>query len=173
METIGIIPARYASSRFEGKVLADLLGKPIIQHVWEQAKQAKLLDDLIVACDDERVEKAVKEFGAKVAVTSKSHPSGTDRLTEIVHSLDVKVIVNIQADEPLIRPSMIDRLAGALLDDPDCVMATLVKRITDPAELGNPNTVKVVIDRSGNALYFSRASIPYVRDSHYEADIVY
>ena len=152
MDVIGIIPARYASTRFEGKVLADIFGKPMIQHVWERAKKATLLEDLIVACDDERIKKAVEEFGGKVVITAKGHLSGTDRLTEIVNPLEIKIVVNIQADEPLIHPSMIDEVARALLDNSTLNMATLMKCIEDKSELNNPNVVKVVTDKDGFAL---------------------
>ncbi len=161
---IGIIPARYGSKRFEGKVLADLLGKPVLQHVWERAKQSKFLDDLLIACDDERIERCAKEFGAKVVMTSKDHLSGSDRLTEVVASLDVYGVINIQGDEPLIHQTMIDGLARALTLDPICPMATLITRIQDAKELRDPNVVKVVIDKDKFALYFSRSVIPYNRD---------
>ncbi|MDP2939256.1 MAG: 3-deoxy-manno-octulosonate cytidylyltransferase [Candidatus Omnitrophota bacterium] len=164
MNVIGVIPARYASTRFEGKVLANLLGKPMIQYVWERAKQSKLLDDLIIACDDERVEKVAKEFGAKVVSTAKEHSSGSDRLTEIVHGVDVKIIVNIQADEPLIHFTMIDDVSRALLEDNSLVMSTLVKKIYNKDEYLDSNVVKVVVDKNGFALYFSRAPIPYLRE---------
>jgi len=164
MDVIGVIPARYGSSRFEGKVLADILGKPMIQHVWEAAKKARLLNDLIIACDDERVAKVAKEFGANVTFTAKEHTSGSDRLTEVVNPLDVKIVVNIQADEPLIQPMTIDNLVRVLLDDSSVYMATVVKRIKSKEELQDPNVVKVVVDRQGYALYFSRAGIPYFRE---------
>src|SRR3989338_5976839 len=117
METIGVIPARWASTRFEGKVLAMICGKPMIQYVWEQAKKAKSLDELVIAADDERVVRAVERFGGKAVFTAKGHSTGTDRLTEIVNPLDVKFIVNIQADEPLLAPSMIDDLVDVLKRD--------------------------------------------------------
>ena len=119
MDAIGIIPARYGSTRFEGKVLADLGGKPVIQHVYERAKQAKMLDDLIVACDNERVKNAVLKFGGKVIFTSPDQPTGTDRLTEAVNPIDVKVVVNIQGDEPFVHSTMIDSIVPVLpkLDD--------------------------------------------------------
>lgn len=164
MDVIGIIPARYGSSRFEGKVLANLCGKPMIQWVWEQAKKAKILDELIVACDDKRIEEAVNAFGGKAVLTSKEHLSGTDRICEVVNPLEVKVIVNIQADEPLLDPVMIENAARPLLDDPTLAMATLMKRIDDPHEITDPNVVKVAADRHGFALYFSRSAIPYQRD---------
>jgi len=161
MDVIGIIPARYSSTRFEGKVLADIGGKPMIRHVWERAKEAKILDDLIIACDEEVVAKAARDFGAKVVLTSKGHASGTDRIAEVVNPLDVKVIVNIQGDEPLIHPVMIEKAARALLEDKSLVMATLMKKIDDPAIINDPHVVKVVVDSNNFALYFSRAAIPY------------
>ncbi|MBN1871582.1 MAG: 3-deoxy-manno-octulosonate cytidylyltransferase [Candidatus Omnitrophica bacterium] len=163
MKTIGIIPARFHSTRFQGKVLADLGGKSVIQHVWENAKKSQMLDDLIIAADDERIISAAQGFGAKAVYTSPDQPSGTDRLIEVVNPIDVEVVVNIQGDEPLVRPEMVDELARALLDDKDIKMATLAKRIEDEAEIENPNVVKVAIDRQGYALYFSRARIPYPR----------
>ena len=128
MKAIGVIPARWGSTRFEGKVLADLLGKPVIQHVWESAKKAKTLDDLVVACDDERIMKVVRDFGGKAVYTSVDQPSGTDRLAEVVNPLDVKIAVNIQGDEPLVKPIMIDSLVMALEDEKNAQMATMVKK---------------------------------------------
>lgn len=162
MDCLGVIPARYSSTRFEGKVLADILGKPMIQHVWERAKQAKTLDDLIIACDDERVASTARDFGAKVAMTSKGHASGTDRISEVVNPLDVKIVINIQGDEPLIHPMMIDSVARALLEDRSLSMATVMKKITDPLSINDPHVVKVVVDKNNFALYFSRAAIPYL-----------
>jgi len=165
MDAIGIIPARYASTRFEGKVLADLCGKPVIQHVYERAKQAKLLDDLVIACDDERIKNAVARFGGKAILTSPDQPTGTDRLTEVANPLDVKVIVNIQGDEPFVQSTMIDGLVLQLLHNPTKAgMATVIKRIDDEKELHDPNVVKVVVDKDGYALYFSRSPIPFVRE---------
>lgn len=163
MDVIGIIPARYHSTRFEGKVLKDLLGKSVIQHVWDNARRASTLEDLIVATDDERIESAVLRFGGKVVLTAKEHKSGTDRLREVVNPIDVKVVVNIQADEPLLHPSMIDDIVKPLLEDKTIDMATLKKAITDSEELTNPNVVKVVTDKNDYALYFSRSLIPYPR----------
>src|SRR3989338_2544341 len=162
MDCLGVIPARYSSTRFEGKVLADILGKPMIQHVWERAKQAKTLNDLIIACDDERVASTARDFGAKVAMTSKGHASGTDRISEVVNPLDVKIIINIQGDEPLIHPMMIDSVARALLEDRSLSMATVMKKITDPLSINDPHVVKVVVDKNNFALYFSRTAIPYL-----------
>lgn len=163
MDAIGIIPARYQSTRLEGKVLKDLLGKSVIQHVWENAKRAATLDDLIVATDDERIMAEVLRFGGKAVLTAKEHKTGTDRLREVVNPIDVKVVVNIQADEPLLHPSMIDEIVRPLLEEKDIVMTTLRKKITDPEDLKNPNVVKVVCDKNGYALYFSRSPIPYPR----------
>ena len=128
MEAIGVIPARYGSTRFEGKVLKDLCGKPVIQHVYERAKKAKMLDDLIIAADDDRIIKSVEGFGGKAVFTSKSHSTGTDRLTEVVNDMDVRIVVNIQGDEPLINPMVIDDLVRAMQDDPSLAMATVVKK---------------------------------------------
>lgn len=161
MDVVGVIPARYASSRFEGKVLAQILGKTMLQRVWEQAKQAMLLDELIIACDDERIAKAAKEFGAKFVLTAKGHASGTDRICEVVNPLDVRVIVNIQADEPLIHPTMIDSAARALLDDKTLSMTTIMKALDEPEIINDPHVVKVVIDKNNFAIYFSRAPIPF------------
>lgn len=163
MKAIGVIPARWGATRFEGKVLADLLGKPVIQHVWENAKKAKTLDDLIIAADDERIIKVVESFGGKAVYTSPDQPSGTDRLAEVVNPLDVKIAVNIQGDEPLVKPIMIDNLVIALENEKTAQMATMIKKIEDDSELVNSNVVKVVVDRNGYALYFSRYAIPYNR----------
>ncbi|MCM8800959.1 MAG: 3-deoxy-manno-octulosonate cytidylyltransferase [Candidatus Omnitrophica bacterium] len=165
MEVIGLIPARYCSKRFEGKVLADILGKPMLQHVWERAKEAIVLDDLIVACDDERVAEVAEGFGAKVVLTAKGHASGTDRICEVVNPLDVRIVVNIQADEPLIQPAMIDLLAQTMLDDKSLCMATMAKRIEDSSQINDPHIVKVVVDRNNFALYFSRAGIPFLAEN--------
>lgn len=162
MDVIGVIPARYSSTRFKGKVLADIMGKPMLQHVWERAKASRILDDLIIACDDEIIQKAAIEFGAKTVMTSKEHTCGTDRISEVVNPLDVKVVVNIQGDEPLINPMMIDSVARALLGDSSLSMATIMKKIEDPAEITDPNVVKVVVGKNNLALYFSRAPIPYL-----------
>jgi len=163
MRTIGVIPARWGATRFEGKVLANLLGKPVIQHVWENAKHAKTLDDLVVACDDERIAKVVEKFGGKAVFTSPDQPSGTDRLAEVVNPVDVQIAVNIQGDEPLIKPIMIDSLVIALQEEKVAQMATVIKKIEDESELTNSNVVKAVVDKNGYALYFSRYAIPYNR----------
>jgi len=173
MNVIGVIPARYQSSRFAGKVLADILGKPMIQHVWEQAKQALLLDDLIIACDDERVAEAARGFGAKVSLTAKGHVSGTDRICEVINPIDVKIVINIQGDEPLIHPIMIDRVAQELLDERKIPVVTLMKKIENPAEVNDPNVVKVIVDRNNFAIYFSRSAIPYHAENSEVKSVVY
>lgn len=163
MVVIGMIPARYASSRFNGKVLAQIAGKPMVQHVYERATQAKTLQRVIVATDDERVEAAARGFGAEVAMTSPDHASGTDRLAEVARDLACDAVVNIQGDEPLIEPAIIDRAVAPLLREADVRMATLATRVTGPEEHEDPSAVKVVCDARGDALYFSRLPIPYFR----------
>lgn len=160
MEAIGIIPARYGSTRFEGKVIKDLCGKPVIQHVYERAKKAKMLDDLIIAADDDRIIKVVEGFGGKAVFTSKSHTTGTDRLTEVVNAIDVRVVVNIQGDEPLINPIVIDDLVHAMQEDPTLAMATVVKKSYSVEEFQSPDVVKAIVDQNEHALYFSRSPIP-------------
>ncbi len=140
MDVIGIIPARYGSTRLQAKALANILGTPMIQHIYERAKKAPVLDDVIVATDDERIKKIVDDFGGKAVLTSKEHTSGTERLTEVIFDLDVKIIVNIQGDEPLIQPAMINDVAYALLENQNLVMATLSHKITNIADWNRPST---------------------------------
>jgi 3-deoxy-manno-octulosonate cytidylyltransferase (CMP-KDO synthetase) len=173
MNCLGVIPARYQSTRFEGKVLKDISGKTMLQHVWERAKQSKLLEDLIIACDHETVLEAALSFGAKAVLTSKDHACGTDRIIEVVNPLEVKIVINIQADEPLIQPTMIDSVARALIEDSAISMATLMKRIEDPALINDPNVVKVVVDKNNFALYFSRSPIPYLAPNSEENSPAY
>ncbi len=165
MKVIGIIPSRYNSSRFKGKALSDICGKPMIQHVYERAKKARLLDELIVATDDKRIYNAVMKFGGKVVLTKK-HNSGTDRIAEAAEKIKADIIVNIQGDEPLISSRMIDSAIGFFKMDKPAVMGTIKKEITSPDELYNPNIVKVVTDNNNSALYFSRRPIPFLRDSN-------
>lgn len=165
MRAIGVIPARWGATRFEGKVIANLLGKPVIQHVWENAKKARTLDDLVVACDDERIMKVVEAFGGKAVYTSPNQPSGTDRLAEVINPLDVDIAVNIQGDEPLVKSIMIDNLVLALEDERVAHMATMMKKVEDDTELTNSNVVKVITDKNGYAIYFSRYAVPYNRTS--------
>jgi 3-deoxy-manno-octulosonate cytidylyltransferase (CMP-KDO synthetase) len=163
MTAIVIIPARYESTRFPGKPLYPLKGIPVIQHVYENSKHARLADDVIVATDNETIFERVFTFGGKAMMTDKKHPSGTDRIAEVAASMDYDIIVNVQADEPLIRPEMIDDVI-AVLDDKRASIGTLTKKIEDPKEITDPNIVKVVFDKEGFALYFSRAPIPFHRD---------
>jgi 3-deoxy-manno-octulosonate cytidylyltransferase (CMP-KDO synthetase) len=158
---LGVIPARFASSRFPGKALAVVAGKTILQHVFEHASMASYLSRVVIATDDERIRAEAQRFQAPVCMTRADHPSGTDRVAEVASSDEAEIIVNIQGDEPLIDPSAIDAAALGLLDDAEVPMATLKKRITDPQEFVNPNVVKVVTDRNQNAIYFSRSPIPY------------
>jgi 3-deoxy-manno-octulosonate cytidylyltransferase (CMP-KDO synthetase) len=166
MKILGIIPARYGSSRFPGKPLVDIQGKPMIQRVYEQAKKCLLLDDLIVATDDERIDSCVRAFHGNVVMTPKSLSSGTERCDAVFKRLSPEtkfdVIINIQGDEPFIDPQQIAQLAGCFLSD-EVVIGTLVKKITQVEDLLNPNVVKVVFDRKCRALYFSRHAIPYQR----------
>jgi 3-deoxy-manno-octulosonate cytidylyltransferase (CMP-KDO synthetase) len=165
MKALGVIPARYKSSRFPGKVLADLCGQPLIQYVYEEALKASTLEDLVVATDDERILKRVENFSGRVLLTAKGHQSGTDRITEVVNSIDTQIVVNIQADEPLIHFSMIDELVNCLLQNPDICMATLIHKIDDKQALEDPNIVKVVKNKDDFALYFSRSAIPHAKPS--------
>ena len=164
-EVTAIIPARWASTRFPGKPLVKLRGKPLVQHVWERAHRAKSVDRVIVATDDMRIAEAAFDFGADVALTSPKHPTGTDRLAEVAEKLkSAPIILNVQGDEPDIAPSTIDRVARALQDDPALGMVTAANPITSSADIRNPNVVKVVTELSGRALYFSRSAIPHDRD---------
>ena len=165
---IAIIPARWQSSRFPGKPLALIAGKPMLQHVVERARQVPLLTRVAVATDDERIAQAVAAFGAEAVLTRSDHVSGTDRLAEAAELLGIAeqdVVVNIQGDQPLFPPEVINQVARPLLEDPALPMATLIYKIIRPEEIGDPNHVKTVFDRSGNALYFSRSPIPYQRSA--------
>ena len=164
MKVLCVIPARYASTRLPGKPLSMIAGKPMIQHVYERACQAQLPNEVVVATDNELVEKAVLDFGGKAVMTSPDHPSGTDRLAEVALMYpDVDVIVNVQGDEPMIPPEVIDRLAEAFNGDADLNMATM-KVVMDEEDYENPAAVKVVADQQGYALYFSRSLMPYPRN---------
>jgi 3-deoxy-manno-octulosonate cytidylyltransferase (CMP-KDO synthetase) len=160
---LGVIPARFASTRFPGKPLVEIAGKPMIQHVWERARQSRFLGQVLIATDDDRIAQASTAFGAEVCLTRDDHPSGSDRVAEAAGTTDAAIIVNIQGDEPLIDPAAIDKAIVALLDDPKCEMATLKKRIESTNDIENPNVVKVVTSHDGYALYFSRHPIPYNR----------
>jgi 3-deoxy-manno-octulosonate cytidylyltransferase (CMP-KDO synthetase) len=164
LSIVAVIPARYASTRLPGKPLADLDGRPMIEHVYRRVAASKLISQVIVATDDLRIATRVHDFGGKVRLTKATHETGTDRLAEVAASLDCDVVVNVQGDEPLIDPHAIDELVAPFGNEPAVQMTTLFRRINDAAELTNPNIAKVVVDRGGYALYFSRAPIPYVRD---------
>ncbi len=164
MKVLCVIPARYASTRLPGKPLKLIAGKPMIQHVYEQACKATIPADVIVATDNDLVYQAVESFNGKAIMTSAEHPSGTDRLAEVALNYpDVDVIVNVQGDEPMIPPEIIDRLAKAFADEKDLKMATM-KVLMDEEDYDNPAAVKVVTDHNGYALYFSRSLIPYPRN---------
>jgi len=158
------IPARYASTRFPGKVLAKDTGKYLIQHTWEQARKAKLPERVVIAADDEKIVQAAREFGAECVLTSPKHNSGTDRIAEAVGRSDADIVVNVQGDEPRIDPDHIDLLARMMLDNPKAEMATLAAPFAAREQVGDPNVVKVVVDAHGKAIYFSRSVIPYDRD---------
>jgi len=166
-KVVCIIPARYQSSRFEGKPLADICGKPMIQHVYEKAAGFDLVSHVAVATDDERIFARVQEFGGNAVMTSPRHRSGTDRIAEAVDGLDLDdedIVVNIQGDQPLFVPSQIEEVARPLLDDPSLKFSTLIYKIQREEEIRHPNAVKVAFDKDHYALYFSRATIPYDRD---------
>lgn len=159
-----IIPARYASTRFPGKALADIDGKPMIQHVYSRCELVKDIDNVIVATDDTRVKEAVEAFGGKVVMTSLDHKSGTDRIAEVAKDLDVDIIVNVQGDEPLIEPKAIEQAIKPFYEDESVMISTLMTKINNEEEYNNPNVVKVVTDKDGFALYFSRSLIPFPRN---------
>jgi 3-deoxy-manno-octulosonate cytidylyltransferase (CMP-KDO synthetase) len=158
---VGIVPARYASTRFPGKSLAPIAGKPLIQHVVERCQKAKSLSEVIVATDDSRIANVINKF-CRVEMTRPDHPSGTDRIAEVAARCQCHAVVNIQGDEPLIDPVAIDAVAGALAQNE---MSTAGTPIKNPAEFDNPNVVKVVVNAAGHALYFSRRTIPYLREA--------
>lgn len=161
---LGIIPARWASTRFPGKPLHLIAGKPLVQHVWERCQECSKLDGTIVATDDERIAAACRSFGASVTMTSSEHPTGTDRIAEAAAAVPHAThLVNIQGDEPLIDPALIDELATTMLQDPSLEMATAANPIDDEDLLDDPNVVKVVLRLNGEALYFSRSPLPYKR----------
>ena len=162
MAAVGIIPARFGSTRFPGKVLTPIAGRPMIQHVWDGARRASSLRAVLIATDDERVAKVCREFGAEAVLTSPDHPTGTDRLAEVAAGLSDDIVVNVQGDEPLIEGFVIDAAVRALEAAPEAPMATVIHR-AETAALSDPNRVKVVVDRRGRALYFSRAAIPHTR----------
>jgi len=162
---LGVIPARFASTRFPGKVLAQISSKTMLQHVYERCAQARYLTSTTIATDDDRVYSVAKGFGAHVRMTRADHPSGTDRVAEVASAETAEIVVNIQGDEPLIDPGAIDAAILGLVESEDAPMGTLATRIERAEDITDPNVVKVVMDASGNAIYFSRAPIPYLRES--------
>lgn len=164
MKIVAIIPARWGSTRFPGKVLTPIAGRPMITRVWEKAKAATGIDDVIVATDDDRIAEAVQSFGGHVEMTRSDHESGSDRIAEVTARIAADVIINVQGDEPLVRASDLDRLAALMRDNPDVQVASLCHAIF-AEEAANPNRVKVVRNAAGDALYFSRAKIPHPRQT--------
>jgi 3-deoxy-manno-octulosonate cytidylyltransferase (CMP-KDO synthetase) len=164
MKISAVIPARYGSARFEGKALADILGKPMIQYVYEGVRQSKLIDEVIVATDDQRIVEAVEFFGGKAVMTSVAHSTGTDRVAEVSRRLKSDIVVNVQGDEPLMKGNIIDRAIKPLLSDDTLPMCTLMTRIEEVRDWLNPHIVKVVVDQKNFALYFSRSPIPFPRE---------
>jgi len=161
---LGVIPARFSSTRFPGKVLALIAGKTMLQHVYERAALSTYLSSILIATDDERVYSAAKNFGARVRMTRSDHLSGTDRVAEAASAVDAEIVVNIQGDEPLIDPAAIDAAILPMVHEPELVMGTLKKRIEDAREITDPNVVKVVTNHAGDAIYFSRCAIPFERE---------
>lgn len=164
MNITAVIPARYASTRFPGKALAEIGGRPMIQHVYERAAQSTLVSRVIVATDDRRIAEAVNMIGGEAVMTSTAHETGTDRLAEVASGLDADIIVNVQGDEPLIDPAMIDLAIQPFLEEPGLQMGTVKTRIKCLHDFLSPNVVKVVTDNRGDALYFSRSPLPFFRD---------
>ena len=160
-----VIPARYGSTRLPGKPLVSLAGKPMIQRVYERARMAQRASRVIVATDDERIVKAVEAFGGEARMTRPDHRTGTERVAEVAAHVEGDVFVNVQGDEPLLDPVAIDTAVNALLEEPPPAIATVVTPIKTPADIMDPNVVKTILDFDGNALYFSRAPIPWVRDT--------
>ncbi|MBR6713636.1 MAG: 3-deoxy-manno-octulosonate cytidylyltransferase [Selenomonadaceae bacterium] len=166
MKSICVIPARYSSTRLPGKPLKDICGKPMICRVWERASRARSVAEVIVATDDERILRAVEDNNGRAMMTRADHKTGTDRLAEVAEKFpNMEVVVNVQGDEPLIEPSLIDELVAAFVADKDLQMATVATELTDAAEMNNPNNVKVVLGKNNDALYFSRSLIPYPRNA--------
>lgn len=168
-----VVPARYAATRLPGKPLADLAGEPMVQHVWRQAMRSDALE-VVIATDDVRIQEVAQSFGAKVIMTAASHPSGTDRIAEVTQicrwPADA-VVVNVQGDEPLLPPEVINQVAELLAAQPECEMATLCEPLTDHSELFDSNLVKVVSDERGRALYFSRAPVPWIKQAGNQAQV--
>jgi 3-deoxy-manno-octulosonate cytidylyltransferase (CMP-KDO synthetase) len=171
MQATAIIPARFGSTRFPGKPLADKTGKPLIQHVVEQVRNARSVKRIVVATDDQRIYDAVQTFGGEAVMTRDDHPNGTSRLAEAVQAIspslpdDDEIILNVQGDEPEIEPDVIDQLVQGLANDPDAPMATLASPFADDEDPSDPNIVKLLVDQAGHAMFFSRSLIPHYRDA--------
>lgn len=172
-EVVVVIPARYASTRLPGKPLVNLAGKPMVQRVYERAKQAQTVQRVLVATDDQRIYDAVKGFGGEARMTRTDHRTGTERIAEVAVQEPGDVFVNVQADEPLIEPATIDTAVGALLEEPPAQIATVATPIRHAADIVDPNIAKTVLDFDGNALYFSRAPIPWIRDTQQKLHVKY
>jgi len=172
-QIVAVIPARYASARLPGKALVPLAGKPMIQHVWERVRQAKRVARVIVATDDERILHIVESFGGEAHMTRVDHRSGTERAAEVAAHVEGDIFVNVQGDEPMIDPAVVDAAVETLLDEPAAALATVATPIKHPADILDPNVNKVVLDFDGNALYFSRAPIPWVRDTDHRVHARY
>jgi 3-deoxy-manno-octulosonate cytidylyltransferase (CMP-KDO synthetase) len=164
LQAVAVIPARYASSRLPGKPLADIAGRPMIEHVYRRAAEARGVDAVVVATDDPAIAAAVEQFGGVARLTRPDHRTGTDRVAEVSADLRCDIVVNVQGDLPLVEPGMVGEVIEPLLADASVRMSTVRKVIDDPADLDNPHIVKVVVDRNGDALYFSRSAIPYGRE---------
>lgn len=160
-----VVPARYASTRFPGKIIAPLAGKPLVYHTYLRAREASLVSEVLIATDHQAVVDALKPYDVPVIMTRVDHVSGTDRIAEVAEKIEADIIVNVQGDEPLIAPEIIDETIRPLLEQPDVVMSTARRLITTPEEIRDPNVVKVVCNQKGHALYFSRESIPNIRDA--------
>lgn len=170
MEAIAVIPARYAARRFPGKPLALILGKPMIQWVYENAAKCKIVDRVIVATDNSDIADTVKGFGGEVCMTAATHKTGTDRVAEVAKSIEAQVVINVQGDEPLLPSEAIEQAAVALLNEKDVCIGTLKTKIRNKKDISDPNIVKVVTDSRGFALYFSRSPIPFVRSERSDFD---
>jgi len=165
IRTLGVIPARFGAQRFPGKPLALIAGQPLIQRVYERAARAQRLDQVVVATDDTRILETVEAFGGNAMLTAPDCPTGTDRIAEVARQYDCELVVNVQGDEPLLRPEMIDQLVAGMEQDPAAQMGTLARAIESAEVWANPNVVKVLFGTTGNALYFSRCSVPYSPDA--------
>jgi 3-deoxy-manno-octulosonate cytidylyltransferase (CMP-KDO synthetase) len=168
--TVAVIPARYASTRFPGKALADIAGRPMIEHVYRRAAAARNVDAVLVATDDQRIADAVTKFGGDVRLTKSTHATGTDRIAEVAEALDCDLVVNLQGDEPLIEPAAIDEAIEPFRHDAALNMTSLCRRFGPADDVRDPHIVKVVTNRFGDALYFSRAPVPHVRDTTGRSD---